>query len=47
MPFGKAAFTICIINAQASSLQIICRGQGALGEGKNPSKISLFCQKGI
>lgn len=47
LPYGKAHFIICIIIAQTSSLQIICRGQGALSKDKNSSKINLFCEKNI
>lgn len=45
LPFGKVHFIIYIINVQTSSLQIICRGQGTLGKGKNSFEINLFCRK--
>lgn len=45
LPYGKSPFIVCIIIAQTSSLEIICRGQGALSRDKNSSKINLFHQK--
>lgn len=47
LPFGRAPFIICLMKVQTSSLQVICRGQGTLGMGKNSSEINLFCQKDL